>query len=249
MNDNTKTVNESMQRQLEFLSKAPTIFNILSLVPSETTWVIKLDDMEKYIRDIAAQYLGSEEILFVTIDPSVSGSHRREPQCHVWLNRNSRHFVDYTAKKESGNMLINPTIHQFSNELKRFADQFAPLEDANGNRKNRKKLITLSESANYKDILAVNISLSRAVYRLFDAENRAFTETYGAGTSAPKCNIVCSLSYSKKRNGDNVLSAIRVTKKQEVLTQRRPTPVSSFRDRDRYDDDRGFRSIDDGDNE
>lgn len=228
-------INDSMKRQLELLRKSPTFFNILGLTPTEVTWTIDLESMEKYVKETAERYLGNE-VRMATIDPT---SRTREPMCHIWLKADSKHLVDSSRGNGSNDQVFAPKVSRFSDELKRFADQFAPTENPDGTPISRKKLIKIKKNDRNLDqsIVAIPISLTRMLKRIFDVENRAFIDTYGSNGSLGRCNLKCSLKYTKKHNGDSVLSAIRVTKRlDDDSLRRRPRPIGSFRDSDRDDD-------------
>lgn len=234
-NPNGNGLNESTKRQLELLRQSPTLFNMLSLTPSAVTYNIDIEKMEQYVADIAAKYLGKEEVRMATIDPQ---SRTREPLCYIWLKSDSRHLVDKSDRADSNQVFV-PKISKFSDELKRFGEQFCPTERSDGTPINRKKMIQIRKNDKPGDqsIVAVPISLSRMLNRIFDIENRAFIDTYGTGVSAPRCNLKCSLRYVKKRDGNSSLASIQVVKRLDTDSMnRRPRPVGSFRDGDDNED-------------
>lgn len=233
-NTNTNGLSSAIKRQLELLKQAPTFYNMMNLVPSEVTWNVDVEKMEKLVADTAAKYLGADEVRMATIDPT---SRSRAPLCFIWLKENSRHLVD-ASKGNNSNQVISPKVNRFSEDLKRFADQFAPTERPDGSPISRKKMIQVkSNRYGDKSIVAIPISIERVLKRLFDVENRGFIDTYGAGTAAPRCTLSVSMKYSTKRNGDLVLSYFRITKKLDTDGRHgRPRPVGSFNDRDDDED-------------
>lgn len=231
-------LSDSMIRQLITLRHAPAMFNILNMSPSECSWNISPADMEEHIRRTAAKFLGANEIVMVTVDPVARST---EPICCVWLRSNSKHLVDKSSYDNGQQQVLQPSVKRFSPELTKFAEQFAPLENPDGTPRNRKKLIKLCDNdARDSSVKGLEISLNRMIFTFFDAENRAFQDTYGNGVASPRCDIRCKLIYSKRNDGDRGrLEAIKITKfLSNAAGRRRLRPTRSFNDhRSDWDND------------
>ena len=234
-NTNTNGLSSAIKRQLELLKQAPTFYNMMNLVPSEVTWNVDVEKMEKLVADTAAKYLGADEVRMATIDPT---SRSRAPLCFIWLKENSRHLVD-TSKGNNSNQVISPKVNRFSEDLKRFADQFAPTERPDGTPINRKKMVQERDPDDRtdKNIKGIVISVSRVLYRVFDVENRAFLDTYGRDVSAPRCELSCKVLMNSMADGTKRVFAFRVTKRVQNSEHRRPSARPAFRDRQDEDDD------------
>lgn len=228
-------LSEEIKRQLAVLRQATTMFNAMNLIPSECSWYITAEDMEKHVLRVAEEFLGKGEVKMVTIEAGLKNS--RVPRTYIWLKKDSKHLVD---KSKSGNtgMVINPKVDRFSDELRRFADQFAPTQREDGSEISRKKRIRLMENTRGdKTIVAIPIDLTRILGRMFDAENRAFQDTYGSDVVARRCLIRGECKYTNR--GDRpTLSAIKVTKYFEGVRDSHGNnrPMVNFRDRDNDDD-------------
>ena len=146
-------------------------------------------------------------------------------------------MVDNTIRG-NGNQVMTPVVRRYSDDLKRFAEQFAPVETPNGKPISRKHMIQERQPDDRTDqnLVAIMVSVGRVIYRVFDAENRAFLDTYGRDVSAPRCEVRCS-ALIRNRGEGSVVYAIRVVKRVEVRDTRRPTARQSFRDRRNDDDD------------
>lgn len=236
-NTNETQLSAEVKRQLEVLRNSPTIFNALDLIPSECTWYITAEDMERYVRKVAEEFLGREEIRFVTIEGSLKGS--RAPHAYIWLRKDSKHLVsDRNRNVNANNMVMNPVIEQYSEELKRFADRFAPTHRDDGTEISRKKRIRLLDNGERdKNIKAMPVDLSRILERIFDSENRGFQDAYGSDRPARRCRIDVSCKY-RKNDERNALLGFKVVKSLEGARGGRPNnrPIVSFSERRSYDD-------------
>ena len=235
---------DNRERQLKVLKQAPVMFNMLDLVPSECTWYLSANDLEKHIYNMAAQYLGSNEITMVTLERGLKET--RRPLCYLWIKKNSKHLVD--RRERDDKLVFTPTMERYSDDLKRFAEQFALNRQDDGTPINRKKLIRiLKNDGGDSSIVAIPLDLNRVLQRLFDTENKGFIDTYGNGqdVSARRCWIKCKGIYDRRSDGRGQLQTIMVTKFFDGGRNNhgRPHPVGMFKDRDdRYDDDdRGGR--------
>lgn len=231
---------EAKERQLKVLKQAPVMYNMLNLVPSECTWYISASDLEKHIYNTAAEYLGSSEITMVTLERGIKDN--RRPYCYLWIKKNSRHLVE--RRERDDRMVFTPAMERYSDDLKRFAEQFAPNRQEDGTPINRKKLIRLLKNENGDNsIVAIQLDLNRILQRLFDTENKGFVDTYGNGqdVNARRCWIRCRGIYDRRSDGRGQLQSIQVTKFLDGGrgNHSRPHPVGMFKDRndrDRYDD-------------
>ena len=228
-------INDSMKRQLETLRNSTAFFNILNRTPSEVSWNISLDQMEEIVYNTAAEFLGAKEIVTVTIN---NRGKSREPECLVWIRKDSRHRVDSTVRGK-GDQVFSPTVNRYSEELKRFCEQFAPTERPDGTPINRKKMVQERDPDDRtdKNIKGIVISVSRVLYRVFDVENRAFLDTYGRDVSAPRCELSCKVLMNSMADGTKRVFAFRVTKRVQNSEHRRPSARPAFRDRQDEDDD------------
>lgn len=238
-NNDVKNANipESVKRDMATLRQAPVMHNILNLIPSECSWYIEASDMEKYVLKVADEFLGSGEVRMVTIDPGYKSS--AVPTTCIWLKKDSKHLVDNT-KSNGSQMVITPHVDKFSEQLKRFCDQFAPQQRDDGTPISRKKRIVLVNNANQsgdRSIIGVRIDLTRVIARIFDVENRSFSDTYGADTPARRCNLNCKAIYNKNDDRPRLI-AIRVTKRFDDMRgdRRNSRPIPSFKN-NRNDDD------------
>jgi hypothetical protein len=229
------SLSEEIKRELKVLRNAPTMFNAMDLIPSECTWYILLEDMERYVRQVAEEFLGREEIRTVTIEPGLKGS--RVPRTYIWLKRDSKHLVD-KSRTVSADLVINPQMDRYSDELKRFADRFAPTHRDDGSEISRKKLIQIVQ--NIRDdhsIVGIPVDIVRVLQRLFDSDNRGFQDAYGSEKGARRCRVEVACKYNNK--GERLaLTAFKVTKYLEGSRGSRVDnrPIPRFTDR-RYEDD------------
>lgn len=229
-------INDQMKRALKALRQAPVFHNIMDLVPSACTWNIPIDNMETYVLTTAQEWLGKEEVKMVTIDPALKG---RRPVAYVWLRKDSRHLVD-ASKSKNTNLVISPKVERFSDELKKFADQFAPTEREDGTPISRKKRIDIRENERGdKSIVAVSVDINRILYRIFDVDNRGFLDMFGADATSRKCSLDCVCRYSKRGTNERELSYIIVTKRFDGGMRKfdRPKARNSFRDSRREDEE------------
>ena len=239
LNDiNKAPINDQMKAQLKMLRSSPVLYNMLGLVPTECTWTIKVDDMERFVMNIAKQYLGNE-VRMVTIEAGASKN--KEPRTYVWLKADSYHLVD-TQHGKNPNNVFTPKVDRYSEELKKFADLFAPEYYEDGSPINRKKRIRpLQNARGDKSIMAIPVSLSRVCKTMFDVESRAFQDTFGSDVPILRCSLRCDGTYYKR--GDHLeLSHITVTKYLPGKADKgKPSPKQNFRD----SGDGGFRDSDD----
>jgi len=227
---------EAKEHQIKVLKQAPVMYNLLDLVPSECTWYITASDLEKHIYNMACQYLGASEVTMVTLERGLKET--RRPYCYLWIKQNSRHLVD--RRERDPNQVFTPTMERYSDDLKRFAEQFAPNRQEDGTPINRKKLIRLLKNENSdKSIVAIVLDLNRILQRLFDTENKSFIDTYGNGpdVNARRCWIRCRGIYDRRSDGRGQIQSIQVTKFFDGgrSNHSRPHPVGQFRDRDNRD--------------
>jgi hypothetical protein len=229
-------INDSMKRQLKTLRQSPVFYNLLSLIPSECTWTLPVEELERYVKETASEFLGKDEVRYVTIDAGP----KIEPRTYVWIKADSRHLVD-RSKSNNTNMAITPKVERFSEDLKKFCDQFAPAYREDGSFINRKKRIQIARPSDRTDssLRAVKVDLTRILLRIFDTDNRAFLDTYGSDTPARRVGLRFKVHWDKK--GDRrALSAVSITKYFEGAGRRERPRVanSSFSDRERGDRDR-----------
>lgn len=227
-------VNDSIKRQLKTLQQSPVMFNLLNLIPSKCTWIVPRQDMENYVLKTAEEFLGRGEVKLVTIDAAPRAN--RAPRTVVWIDKNSRHLVDRSISDNDA--VFVPTVERYSQDLRNFADQFAPTEMDDGTPINRKKRIklTAAEGRENSGIIGIYIDLSRILSRLFDVENRGFQETFGKDVPVRPCSIHCDLIY-EKRGDSKFVMAVQVVKYFEgnQTGHARPRPVKNYYDNGRRD--------------
>lgn len=217
-----------MKTQLKTLRSAPVFHNMLGVVPTSCSWTIKVDDMERYVYNIAKEYLGNE-VRMVTIEPNQSKT--REPYTYVWLKADSTHLVD-TKTGRNINNVINVRVDRYSDALKQFADLYAPEYRDDGSYINRKKRIQpLPNSRGDKSIVAIPMSLTRLCRTIFDTEAKSFQETFGSDVPILKCDLHCVVKFIKR--GDTMeMTHIVVTKSLPGKSGGgKPSPRRSFSDR------------------
>lgn len=229
-------LSEEIKRQLMTMRQATTMFNVLNLIPSECAWYISAEKMEEYVLKVAEEFLGKGEIKMVTIEAGLKGS--RAPRTYIWMKKDSRHLVDKSKSGSNSNMVISPRVDRFSDDLRKFADQFAPTKREDGSDISRKKRIRLMENTKGdKTITAIPVDLTRILGRIFDEENRGFQDTYGSDVPARRCLIRGECKYTTK-NDRTTLTAIKVTKYFEgVRDHSNNRPMVNFRYSDNDDRD------------
>lgn len=219
----------AIRDQLAIMKQAPVLFNSAGLIPASAGWVLTIEQMEDAIQKTAIQYLGASEVKYVT----VNCFNKREPLACVWLRKDSKHLVDKSAANDP-DLLVKVEVSRYSEELKRFADNFAPTHREDGTPINRKKRIQLvREDRGNKDIIAVKVDINLFLARLFDVDNKGFMDTYGQGASARRVVVDCSIIYDNRRNssGEKKPIAFKIEKSFEGdgLMKGRNKPVPAFR--------------------
>lgn len=222
-------VNDAIKRQLKTLQQAPVMFNLLSLIPSECTWTISLQDMENYVLKTAEEFLGRGEVKVVTIEPN--SSLKKRPRCFVWISRDSRHLVDRSVSDNSA--VFTPQVDRFSDDLRSFCANFAPSERDDGTPINKKKKRIQITGADDSRIVGIVIDINKVINRLFDVENRGFQEAFGRSVPIRPVNLRGTV-LTERRGDDNRIVGMKITKYFEgSSTQRRPKPIKNFGDRNR----------------
>lgn len=252
--DETKiSSNESrdtaLENDLKTLRSSPVFHNLLGYGPSECVYVLTIGDLEKDIENMAKRYL--DDIQFVTIE-IVPNSGR--PIAYVWLRNDSKHLVDKKTEKDQ-NMVFNPRIMQFSQQIKDFADNFAPDTDDNGNKIDRsRRLKLLNPKTGNNNFVAIRVDINRFIQRMFDAKNFDFRDVYSRNNtnhSVRPCGIKCKMLYHTKEGpySRKNCNGIRITK--YYLDSRAngygmDRPIIGFNDRNSSKEDR-INRFDDGD--
>lgn len=231
-------LNESIKTQLEVLKSSPAFFNMMGLAPTTVSWTIRVEDMENYVLKTAREYLGTKDVVMASINDV---GHHREPLCYIWIKEDSSHLVDRRKVESSNSMVFVPRVNQYSADLRRFANNFAPTERPDGsyiNRKNMLRVLTGDQVKNASGLAAIPVSLNRVLRAIFDAENKGFIDTYGANAHPAPCSISCDLIFNTNRDGEETsLASIKVTKRIRGLNNKKPRVVGSFRDSKNNDDD------------
>lgn len=252
-NDSTSTNGKSrdistLENDVNTLRSSPVFHNLLGYGPSECVFVLAIDDLEKDIENMAKRFL--DDIQFVTIE-IIPNSGR--PIAYVWLRKDSKHLVDKRAEKDQ-NMVFNPRIMQFSQQIKDFADNFAPIVDENGKKIDRsRRLKLLNPKTGNNNFVAIRVDVNRFIQRMFDANNLDFRDIYirnNSNHSVRPCGIKCKMLYRTKEGpySRKNCNGIRITK--YYLDSRSngygmDRPIIGFNDRSNSISDRSNRFNDD----
>ena len=223
-NENGNVVNGKKKgpigmRDIEELRKIqipPVCFNLLGCEPDRTRFIITVDDLEKFTKDICKDFFGSgsDGVYSVELDSDRATG----VNMFIWFRWDSAHIVD-TSLLNDDKAAINKTVPRLSKEAKQFMELYC--------REENRRIYGEGDGRGERTFKCMKVDVFKLFCAIFDTRGRWYEAVYGNNGRPPRSVIIVNAVWDQKTNR---VTRFEVEKRNRSFGNRTPQkPISAFK--------------------